>query len=170
MRYALVGLLTFLLGSLGTWWFAKAEAVPAPRPAEPPPPTPAAALVQKKVRLMPLAFEVGDAVRAGDHVDVVVAADGPSEAWSTTLVQNVITRRVDAAGGLRRIVWLLVLPEEAELLAVAERKAHLSLTLRNADDVDVLEARPATVLTPPPTPKSICRYTVGEIRSMQAKP
>ncbi len=58
------------------------------------------------------------------------------EPVAITVLQNVLVGAVDA-----QHVSLRVIPEEAELLAVAQHLGSITLTLRNSDDVDVLEER-----------------------------
>ena len=96
---------------------------------------------------------VGLWVRPNDHVDVVGSFRDPQtqQLKSVTLLQNVVvlaTGRVNASTGRvpeedRRYtsVTLLVLPEEAEILTLAQETGTLTLLLRNPDDLDSQEKR-----------------------------
>jgi pilus assembly protein CpaB len=92
-------------------------------------------------------------VRPNDHVDVVGSfRDSQTQQLkSVTLLQNVVvlaTGRVNANSIYvpdedRRYtsVTLLVLPEEAEILTLAQETGTLTLLLRNPDDLDSQEKR-----------------------------
>ena len=106
---------------------------------------------------------VGLWVRPNDHVDVIGSfRDHDTQALRTvTLLQNVVvlaTGRVTAnsthvADEDRRFqtVTVLVLPEEAEILTLAQEMGTLTLLLRNPEDLDTQEKRSVvdarTVLT-----------------------
>jgi pilus assembly protein CpaB len=91
---------------------------------------------------------VGLWVRPNDHVDVLGSfRDAQTQQLKTvTLLQNVVvlaTGRVNAATSRvaeedRRYtsVTLLVLPEEAEILTLAQETGTLTLSLRNPEDLD----------------------------------
>jgi len=94
---------------------------------------------------------VGLWVRPNDHVDVVGSFRDPQaqQLKSVTLLQNVVvlaTGRVNANTSHvpdedRRYtsVTLLVLPEEAEILTLAQETGTLTLLLRNPDDLESQE-------------------------------
>ena len=96
---------------------------------------------------------VGLWVRPNDHVDVVGSFRDPESQnlKTVTLLQNVVvlaTGKVNAnttfvADEDKRYttVTLLVLPEEAEILALAQETGTLTLLLRNPDDLDYQEKR-----------------------------
>ena len=96
---------------------------------------------------------VGLWVRPNDHVDVVGSFRDPQtqQLKSVTLLQNVVvlaTGRINAGTSAvadedRRYtsVTLLVLPEEAEILTLAQETGTLTLLLRNPDDLDSQEKR-----------------------------
>ncbi len=96
---------------------------------------------------------VGLWVRPNDHVDVIGSfRDAETQQLKmTTLLQNVVvlaTGRVTAntpyvADEDKRFgtVTLLVLPEEAEMVTLAQELGTLTLLLRNPDDLDVQEKR-----------------------------
>ena len=96
---------------------------------------------------------VGLWVRPNDHVDVIGSFRDPDtqQLRVTTLLQNVVvlaTGRVTAnttfvAEDDKRFqsVTLLVLPEEAEILTLAQEMGTLTLLLRNPDDVGSQEKR-----------------------------
>jgi pilus assembly protein CpaB len=115
--------------------------------------------VMKKARAITIdagkATAVGGWIRPNDHVDIVGTFKDPNtnESIAVTLMQNVVilatgkitgTTNVNALSeGQREYnnVSLLVVPEEAELLVLAQDLGALTLTLRNEDDVDVIEER-----------------------------
>jgi pilus assembly protein CpaB len=96
---------------------------------------------------------VGLWVRPNDHVDVIGSFRDPeTQAQKTvTLLQNVVvlaTGRITAnttyvAEEEKKFqtVTLLVLPEEAEILTLAQEMGTLTLLLRNPDDLDYEEKR-----------------------------
>ena len=96
---------------------------------------------------------VGLWVRPNDHVDVVGSFRDPQtqQLKSVTLLQNVVvlaTGRINASMSAvadedRRYtsVTLLVLPEEAEILTLAQETGTLTLLLRNPDDLDSQDKR-----------------------------
>ena len=106
---------------------------------------------------------VGLWVRPNDHVDVIGSfRDNESQALRTvTLLQNVVvlaTGRLTANSTYAaeedkrfQTVTLLVLPEEAEILTLAQDMGTLTLLLRNPEDLDLQEKRSVvdakTVLT-----------------------
>jgi pilus assembly protein CpaB len=96
---------------------------------------------------------VGLWVRPNDHVDVLGSFREPEtqQLRTTTLLQNVV---VLATGHLTAgathvpeeekrfsTVTLLALPEEAEILTLAQELGTLTLLLRNPDDLDAQEKR-----------------------------
>jgi len=134
-------------------------AAPEPRPAAP-------ITVQAKARAYTVetsAVTGGAVLRPGDHVDVVAVLQDDKRLVAVTLLQNVVVvANAAPAPGEARQLSLLVIPEEAELLALAKAAGHLTATLRNEQDPDVLEERGsatvATALTglrlpPPKAPK-----------------
>lgn len=101
---------------------------------------------------------VGGWVRPNDHVDVLGTFRDPAsqEMTSVTLLQNVVVLATgDEAGRLPAgaasrpygNVSLLVLPEEAELLVLAQQLGSLALTLRNPEDADVDTERVRTTIS-----------------------
>ena len=96
---------------------------------------------------------VGLWVRPNDHVDVIGSFRDPQtqQLRTLTLLQNVVvlaTGHITAAtvhvpDEEKRFgtVTLLALPEEAEMLAVAQELGTLTLLLRNPDDLDAQEKR-----------------------------
>jgi len=108
------------------------EALPAPAPL---------VVVVKRVRLMPVTAITGSWLRAGDHVDALSTLLDPQtkEPVAVTMLQNVLVGAVEPLDSTR--VSLLVIPEEAEILAVAQNLGTITLTLRHPEDVDVLEER-----------------------------
>ncbi len=115
--------------------------------------------VQKKARAITIdagkTTAVGGWVRPNDHVDVIGTFKDPqtNESVAVTLLQNVIVLATGKITGTTNVnlipenqreynsVSLLVIPEEAEILTLATDLGSLILSLRNEDDVDVLEER-----------------------------
>lgn len=99
-------------------------------------------VIPPKARALTLetsAFEGGAVVQAGDHVDVLSVLHDPETKWlaGVTLLQNVIVLN---NSGEPRQLSLLLLPEEALMVALARGGGRLSLTLRNPADDDVIVA------------------------------
>lgn len=94
---------------------------------------------------------VGGWIRPNDHVDVIGTFRDPrtQELASATLLQNVLvlaTGKATADGGLFEErgytdLSLLVLPEEAEILVLAQELGSLTFVLRNPEELDVEEDR-----------------------------
>ena len=94
-------------------------------------------------------------MRPNDHVDVIGSFKDPqtNEQIAVTLMQNVTVLATGKITGTTNVnllpenergyghVSLMVLPEEAEMLALAQQLGGLTFTLRNEDDLDVLEER-----------------------------
>lgn len=115
--------------------------------------------VQKKGRAITIEAQgttaVGGWVRPNDHVDVIGTFRDPdtNESVAVTLLQNVIVLATGKITGTTNVnlipegqrdynsVSLLVIPEEAEIMVLAAELGSLTLSLRNEDDVDVLEER-----------------------------
>ncbi len=115
--------------------------------------------VQKKARAITIeaakTVAVGGWVRPNDHVDLIGTFKDPqtNESVAVTLLQNVIVLATGKITGTTNVnlipesqreysnVSLLVIPEEAEILVLATELGGLTLSLRNEDDVDVLEER-----------------------------
>jgi pilus assembly protein CpaB len=98
---------------------------------------------------------VGQWVRPNDHVDVLGTFRDPStnQMVAVTLLQNIIvlaTGPVAAATQTARSestygsVTLLVLPDEAEILVLAQELGSLYLSLRNSEDIGIFEERART--------------------------
>jgi pilus assembly protein CpaB len=115
--------------------------------------------VQKKGRAITIeakkSSSVGGWVRPNDHVDVIGTFRDPQtdEQISVTLLQNVIVLATGKITGTTNVnlipenerdydnISLLILPEEAEILVLAQELGALTLSLRNEDDVDIIEDR-----------------------------
>jgi Flp pilus assembly protein CpaB len=81
--------------------------------------------------------------RPGDHVDVLSVMQEPEtkKLVGVTLLQNVIViANAPPAPGDPRQLSLLLIPEEAQLLALAKEGGKLSVTLRNPVDPDLLDS------------------------------
>ncbi len=117
------------------------------------------AKVQKKARAITLdvgkSASVGGWVRPNDHIDIIGTFKDPqtNENVAVTLLQNVIVLATGKMTGTTNVnlipenqrdynnVSLMVIPEEAEILVLAQDLGSLSLSLRNEDDVDAIEER-----------------------------
>ena len=115
--------------------------------------------VQKKARALTIeaakTTAVGGWVRPNDHVDLIGTFKDPqtNESVAVTLLQNVIVLATGKITGTTNVnlipeaqrdysnVSLLVIPEEAEILVLASELGGLTMSLRNEDDVDLLEER-----------------------------
>jgi pilus assembly protein CpaB len=115
--------------------------------------------VQKKARAVTIdvntSAAVGGWVRPNDHVDILGTFKDAqtNESVAVTMLQNVIVLATGKITGTTNVnlipegqrmysnVSLMVLPEEAEILVLAQETGSLVLALRNEDDVDVLEER-----------------------------
>jgi pilus assembly protein CpaB len=98
---------------------------------------------------------VGGWMRPNDHVDIIGSFKDPQsgEQVAVTLMQNVVVLSTGKMTGTTNVnlipegqrdynnVSLLVLPEEAEMLVLAQELGALTFTLRNEDDIDVLAER-----------------------------
>jgi len=122
-------------------------------------------IVQKKGRAINLGMSgsqaVGGWVRPNDHVDIIGIFRDPAsqEQMAMTLLQNVVILATGKITGTTNInllpegdrgysdLSLLVLPEEAEILTLAEGMGALKMTLRNPEDIDVQEERGRATLT-----------------------
>lgn len=98
-------------------------------------------------------------IRPNDHVDVVGTFRDPEgqDLVSVTLLQNIIVLATGRYSGMSTYqteedkrythVTLLVLPEEAEILALASESGTLTLTLRNPKDLEGKDASAMQLLT-----------------------
>jgi len=100
----------------------------------------------------------GGLVRPGDRVDVLLTLlRGPSDPVTVPLLQNLLVLAVgEDTGALQRPGQATRLPtsithvtlsasiEQAQLLAFAAERGRLTLTLRNPDDIEILEGLPET--------------------------
>ena len=116
-------------------------------------------IVQKKGRAITIPAAgpsaVGGWIRPNDHIDIIGTFRDPQsqEQMAVTLLQNVVVLATGKITGTTNInllpegdrgyadISLLVLPEEAEILTLAQDMGTLKFTLRNPEDIDVQEAR-----------------------------
>src|SRR4051812_34519396 len=121
--------------------------------------------VQKKGRAITISANktsaVGLWVRPNDHVDVIGTFRDPqtNENTAVTLLQNVIVLATGKITGTTNVnlipesqreysnISVLVIPEEAEVLVLAQELGALTLSLRNDDDLDVIAGGRATINT-----------------------
>lgn len=105
---------------------------------------------------------VGGWVRPNDHIDVIGTFRDPqsNEQVALTLLQNVVVLATGKLTGNTNVnlipenersyahVTLLVVPEEGEILTLAQELGNLTLALRNDDDIGVMDNRnPTSVRT-----------------------
>lgn len=105
---------------------------------------------------------VGGWMRPNDHVDIIGSFKDPmtNQPVAVTIMQNVMVMATGKITGTTNVnlipenersyghVSLMLLPEEAEMLVLAQELGGVTFTLRNEDDLDVLEERGrATVST-----------------------
>ncbi len=121
--------------------------------------------VQKKARAISIEVgktsAVGGWVRPNDHVDLIGTFKDPqtNENVAVTLLQNVIVLATGKITGTTNVnlipesqrdyanISLLVIPEEAEIIVLAQELGALTLALRNDDDIDTIEGGRATINT-----------------------
>ncbi|MHB1845222.1 MAG: Flp pilus assembly protein CpaB [Deltaproteobacteria bacterium] len=124
--------------------------------------------VQKNFRAVTITAEdkasVGGWIRPNDHVDVLATFhDAQGQMSTMTLLQNMLVLATGKITGNTNVallpedernygnVTLLMLPEEAEILDLAQQLGQISLTLRNEDDLETQGERvrttPQTLLT-----------------------
>jgi pilus assembly protein CpaB len=115
--------------------------------------------VQKKARAITIEAArnqaVGGWVRPNDHVDVIgtFRDEQTQQEVAVTLIQNVTVLATGKITGTTNVnlipenqreynnVSLLVIPEEAEVLVLAQSLGKLTLSLRNEEDTDIIEER-----------------------------
>lgn len=115
-------------------------------------------LVQQGMRAVALNgrdVDFGGLLRPGDRVDVLLTIGGQDKDGATrTLVQNLLVLAVgtniarfgETKGRIRSagMVTLSATVEGVQLLAQARQRGKLSLSLRNSDDITVVEGLPET--------------------------
>ena len=103
---------------------------------------------------------VGYWIRPNDHVDILGTfqnrAGDKAEMVAITLLENIVVLKTGNKGsGINNpnssdysysTITLLVLPEEAEMLLLAQKIGTLSLTLRNPTDRELMQERSWTTL------------------------
>jgi pilus assembly protein CpaB len=96
----------------------------------------------------------GNAVKPGDHVDILATYSEPNTHQETTrlVLQNVLVLAVNQAEtntqgptGAKSSMTLAVKPEEAELLMAADRAGVLRVMLRSPSDKRVVDSQGVTV-------------------------
>jgi pilus assembly protein CpaB len=106
-------------------------------------------LVAKRARAVTLSVSGAENLHLGDHVDLLAMVMDPNtNEWVTiTQTQNVIVLspgsfepKKDDPFPLRRVTFLMI-SEEAESALLAVKVGGLHVSLRNEDDVDVMEER-----------------------------
>jgi pilus assembly protein CpaB len=117
---------------------------------------------------------VGGWVRPNDHIDVIGTFKDPdtNQQVALTLLQNVVVLATGKITGNTNInlmpegertygnVTLMVVPEEGEILTLAQELGNLTLALRNEDDIDTINNR---------LPTSVRTLFDGERRSIHQK-
>jgi len=101
---------------------------------------------------------VGQWVRPNDHIDVLgtFRDPGSNQMVAVTLLQNVIVLATGQQGansnpGSKQeteygTITVLALPEEAEILVLAQEMGTLYLSLRNSEDISIFEERARTTI------------------------
>lgn len=103
---------------------------------------------------------VSNMVRPNDHIDILASFSDERKGGkvTVTLMQDVIVIATGQVTGNTNLtlldsskrsystITLLVLPEQAEMLVLAEQLGQLHLTLRNPEDMGYLEQRSETTL------------------------
>ncbi|MFZ5441788.1 MAG: Flp pilus assembly protein CpaB [Myxococcota bacterium] len=105
---------------------------------------------------------VGGWVRPNDRIDVIGTFKDPdtNQQVALTLLQNVVVLATGKLTGTTNVnllpeseraygnVTLMVVPEESEILTLAQELGNLTLALRNDEDLDTIDGRyPTTVRT-----------------------
>jgi pilus assembly protein CpaB len=121
-------------------------------------------------------------VSPGAHVDIVVTANPRNEFTSRIVVANIEvlsantnTDRAQAQQGNAtpaNVVTLLVTPQDAEKIALAQSQGQIALALRNPLDVEMVETRGIrmSALIGEPDPPPVMRRTGGTTRVVVAPP
>jgi pilus assembly protein CpaB len=120
--------------------------------------------VQKKWRAITITAaqnaSVGGWVRPNDRVDIIGTFKEPrsGEQVAITLMQNVVVLATGKITGTTNVnlipdgqraygnVSLMVMPEEAEMLVLAQELGALTMSLRTEDDADAFEDRGRTTI------------------------
>jgi pilus assembly protein CpaB len=101
---------------------------------------------------------VGQWVRPNDHIDILgtFRDPGSNQMVAVTLLQNVIVLATGQQGANSNpgskgetdygTITLLALPEEAEILVLAQEMGSLYLSLRNSEDISIFEERARTTI------------------------
>jgi pilus assembly protein CpaB len=121
--------------------------------------------VMKRARAITLEAKavtaVGGWVRPNDHVDILGTFKDPTsgEQVALTLLQNIVVLATGKITGTTNVnlvpegqrdynnVSVLVLPEEAEVLVLAQELGQLTFALRNEEDISALEERRQTTIS-----------------------
>lgn len=103
--------------------------------------------LQKNSRGYPLEIPFTTGIRVGTHVDVLRVTGSGAELMSSDFLQNCIVVWVDQTPAGKTVLWLLLIPEEAVLLALAQRAGTVTVTVRSSGDIDVLEEKKANLTT-----------------------
>ena len=140
-------------------------------------------MVQPKFRAISVRVNeessVSQWVRPNDHVDVLGTFRDPqsNDLMTVTLLQNVIVMATGKITGTTATVGLsrddklypsismLVLPEEAEIVTLAQELGNLYITLRNPDDISTQQERGRATLKTLLTGERI--KTLGRIRQKE---
>ncbi len=115
--------------------------------------------IQKQARAITIdaraSTAVGGWVRPNDHIDLIGTFKDPKtgEQVAVTLMQNVIVLATGKITGTTNVnlvpegereysnVSLMVLPDEAEILVLARELGNLTISLRNEEDLSMMEDR-----------------------------
>lgn len=116
-------------------------------------------IIQKKGRALAISAAgtaaVSGWIRPNDHIDLIGTFRDPAsnEQVAVTLFQNIVVLAAGKMTGTTNInllsdnertyqdLTLLLLPEEAEIMTLAEASGSFKITLRNPEDIEVQETR-----------------------------
>ncbi len=88
---------------------------------------------------------IRNSIKQGSHVDVLAMFDDPKEKKKMvmTLLENVVIIDIDNKDNKtdKANLSFYVLPQEGEILFLAQRMGKLNITLRNEDDLSLLEEK-----------------------------
>lgn len=141
--------------------------------------------VRKKGRAITISVtersSVGGMIRPADHVDVLGVFRDPNtnRMIAVTLLQNIIvlatgqmranmlSAGAQGSAGSYNTITMQVLPEEAEIVVLAQDLGNLYLTLRNSEDTELYEERARTTIDTLITGERVKKLHEKRMRSIQ---
>jgi Flp pilus assembly protein CpaB len=120
--------------------------------------------VRRRGRAYQVAVRSSRDVRRLDHVDILAEVTHEGKRGIVLVLQNVLVYRVRPPRSGKpesdaRLLTLLLLPEEVELLAFGHRQGALFAALRGRGEIQVLEEQPLTTAAQLVDPKLHLRLT-----------